>query len=599
MTDPVINDFSLRIATPNGTGSQTSNGIIFRTLFEMGLAASAKNLFPSNIQGLPTWYQIRVSPGGWQARREKWEVLVALNPATIDQDLRELSPGSVVIDNADYKRAPEAFAGFERYSIPLDALSRKNFTDAKLRPRLRNMIYVGVIAELFDLDVECMHETVRRTFNRKDAVVQANIEAIQVGIDFAKENFERRHPYRYRKAEQIAGKVAMEGNEAAGLGTIFGGCSVVAWYPITPASSLADAVIDHARKLRAGPNGERRIAILQAEDELAAIGMAVGAGWAGARAMTSTSGPGISLMGENLGLAYYAEVPCVVFDVQRVGPSTGLPTRTQQSDILQVVSLSHGDTRFPILFPATPTDAFELSWKAFDIAERFQTPTFVLSDLDLGMNTWICEAPAYPDRPFDRGKVLDDAALGKLERWGRYLDVDGDGVPWRTIPGKNQDPRAAFFTRGSGHSEYATYTEDDVVYQRNLDRLARKIENMGPHLPEPEIVMTSGKPTTGLIAFGSSDAAVRESLAAHPGAANYLRIRAYPFHPKVAEFIARHERVIVVEQNQQGQMAQLLRTAYPDAATRIQSACHYGGLPIAASFVDKALAGNLVKAEPR
>ncbi|MGE3166945.1 MAG: 2-oxoacid:acceptor oxidoreductase subunit alpha [Planctomycetota bacterium] len=596
MTDFVVNDFSLRIATPNGTGSQTSNGIIFKTLFEMGLAASAKNLFPSNIQGLPTWYQIRVSPGGWQARREQWEVLVALNPATIDQDLRELAPGSVVIDNADYNRTPEAFAGFDRYSVPLDTLSRKSFSDAKLRPRLRNMIYVGVIAELFDLDMECMHETVRRTFNRKDKVVAANIDAIQVGIDYAKENFTRQHPYRYRKANQTTGKIAMEGNEAAGLGTIFGGCSVVAWYPITPASSLADAVVDHARKLRTGPNGERRIAIIQAEDELAAIGMAVGAGWAGARAMTSTSGPGISLMGENLGLAYYAEVPCVVFDVQRVGPSTGLPTRTQQSDLLQVAYLSHGDTRFPILFPATPTDAFELSWKAFDIAERFQTPTFVLSDLDLGMNTWICDTPAYPDRPFDRGKVLDDEALGKLERWGRYLDVDGDGVPWRTVPGRNRDLRAAFFTRGSGHTEYATYSEDDKVYQRNLDRLARKIANMAPHLPEPEIVTTTGKPTTGLIAYGSTDAAVKESLASNPGKANYLRVRAYPFHPQVAEFVGQHERLIVVEQNQQGQMAQLLRAAFPAAATRIHSACHFGGLPIAASFVDAALAQTPAKA---
>lgn len=587
MPDLRVNDFSMRIATPNGTGSQTSNNIIYRTLLEMGLAASAKNLFPSNIQGLPTWYQIRVSPGGWQARSEDWQVLVALNAATLDQDLKELAPGSVVIDNTDFKRSDEVFEGFDRYSVPLDTLARKNIADAKLRPRLKNMIYVGVIAQLFDLDREALEAAVRGMFRSKEKVVASNLEAIELGVDYAESNFTRNHDLRFAKAEQTQGKIAMDGNEAAGLGTLYGGCSVVAWYPITPASSLAESVIAHAPRIRRQDDGTQHMAIVQAEDELAAVGMALGAGWAGARAMTSTSGPGISLMGENLGLGYFAEIPCVVFNVQRVGPSTGLPTRTQQSDLLQAAFLSHGDTRFPILLPSDPRDAFELSWKAFDIADRFQMPTFVLSDLDLGMNTWVSDPLEYPDQPMDRGKVLSDEQLEGLDEWGRYLDKDGDGIPWRTVPGLNQSPRAAFFTRGSGHTELATYSEDDQVYSRNLDRIQRKVAGLGAALPAP-ITKNEGS-DLGLMAYGTTDHAIVEALADRAPALSYQRIRAYPFHPDVAEFIEAHERIVVIEQNQQGQMAQLLRLEFPQHAPKITSECYYGGLPLSAAYVTRTL----------
>ncbi|MEE8141939.1 MAG: 2-oxoacid:acceptor oxidoreductase family protein, partial [Planctomycetota bacterium] len=425
MSDRVINNFSMRIATPNGTGSQTSNLILYMTLFHMGLAASAKNLFPSNIAGLPTWYQIRVSPQGYQGRREKWQILLALNPATVAQDLKEIEPGEVVIYNSDGKLAESMFEGLVTYPVPFDTLARKNISDAKLRPKLRNLIYVGVVAELFGLPLDSVKTAIHSLFRSKEQVVEMNWKAFELGIRYAREHLPKNDPYWFQAANQTEGKIYIDGNEAAALGTVFGGCTVVTWYPITPASSLAESLIPEFKRLRRDEDGRHRYAMVQAEDELAALGMALGASWAGARAMTSTSGPGISLMGENFGLGYYAEIPCVLFDVQRVGPSTGLPTRTQQSDLLQVAHHSHGDTRFPMLFPNGPTEAFELSWKAFDIADRFQIPIVVMSDLDIAMNNWVCEPLEYPDRPFDRGKILTEAELGKLEKWGRYLDVDG------------------------------------------------------------------------------------------------------------------------------------------------------------------------------
>lgn len=595
MGNSVVNDFSLRIATANGTGSQTSNNLIFRTLFRMGLAANTKNLFPSNIQGLPTWYQIRVSPEGYQVRSETWQVLVALNAATLDQDLKQLPKGQVVIDNADFKRADENFEGWIRYSVPFDTLARKEIADAKLRPRLKNMIYVGVVAELFGLDEDCLRESLTQIFRGKEKVVDINWQALQLGVQYVRDNFEKQDPYQLEKADQTAGKVAMEGNDAAALGVLYGGCSVVAWYPITPASSLADYLIGHAERLEK-ETGKRQLAVLQAEDELAAVGMALGAGWAGARSMTSTSGPGISLMGENMGLGYYAEIPTVIFNVQRVGPSTGLPTRTQQSDLLQAAYLSHGDTRFPILLPSDPKEAFELSWQAFDYAERFQVPVFVLSDLDLGMNAWVGDPPVYPDTPVDRGKVITDEKLQELETWGRYLDIDGDAIPWRSVPGRAKDPRSVFFTRGSGHNEMATYTEDPATYTRNLERLVRKIDSMGNALPAP-IAGGQSDASVGVIAYGSTDPALQEALTSFPGVFASLRIRGFPFHDDVRSFIDSKEHVVVVEQNQQGQMAQLLRSQYPDLASRIDSARYYAGLPISAEFVRGALEPHVTKAK--
>ncbi len=597
MPDSIVNDFSLRIATPNGTGSQTSNLIIFRALFHMGLAPSSKNLFPSNIAGLPTWYQIRVSPEGWQARRENWQVLLPLNPVTLAADLAECAPGTVVIDNADMKGVEESiFEGFIRYPVPFDQIARDGISDAKLRPKLRNLIYVGVVAELFGIPEASLRASIESVFSKKKAVADINFEAAMLGATYAREHLQKKDPYRLTSAEQTAGKILIEGNDATALGCVFGGCSVVAWYPITPASSVAEFLIGHFARVREkDADGANRYIVVQAEDELAAVGMAIGAGWAGARSMTSTSGPGVSLMSENLGLAYFAEIPVVVFDIQRVGPSTGLPTRTQQSDLLQVAFQSHGDTRFPMIFPTDPKEAFEFSCAAFNLAEHYQTPIFVMSDLDLGMNLWVSDELEYPEAPIDRGKLATDEVLAKSAEWGRYLDIDGDGVPYRTVPHKTTDPRTAHLTRGSGHDEQGRYSENPEVYARNLDRLARKIDGTVDRLPAPIAHAGEGS-GLGIIAFGTTDHAVREARAGMDSLVPYLRVRSWPFHASVADFVRNHERVVVIEQNQQGQLAQLLRIAFPELAPRIDSARYYGGLPLSAAFVRDAIEERMVKA---
>ncbi len=589
--DPVVNDFSIRVATPNGTGSQTSNLVIHRALIRMGLAASAKNLFPSNIAGLPTWYQIRVSPGGWQTMSPRWHILLPLNQATIGRDLRESLPGTVVIENSDWKTADSEFDGLCRYSVPFDQLARQ-IGDAKLRPRLKNLIYVGVVAQLFDIPMDQVREALESVFPGKDAVVDLNVEAAQIGFDFAAENLTKQDPYHYQGADQIDERILIDGNEAAALGAIWGGVSVVAWYPITPASSLAESLEKHIGRCReADPDGNNRFVVIQAEDELAAIGMALGAGWAGTRSMTSTSGPGISLMAENLGLGYYAEIPTVVYDVQRVGPSTGLPTRTQQSDLLQVAFHSHGDTRFPMLLPANPPEAFQFSCQSYDLAEKYQTPVLLLSDLDLGMNTWHSAPLPEPEQALDRGKIASDEQIAQLENWGRYRDVDGDGIPYRTIPGVTLHPDAAHLTRGSGHDEDAEYSESPEVYARNLDRLAKKIDGMVTDLPAP--ITIEGTDPLGIIGYGTTDFAIEEALDSLEATPSYLRIRSYPFHRQIEDFLTKHERIVVIEQNQQGQMAQLLRMQYPDLAARILSATYYGGLPLSAEFVKEAIENSL------
>ncbi len=590
MAEPIINDFSLRIATANGTGSQTSNLIIYRALFHMGLAPSSKNLFPSNIAGLPTWYQIRVSPKGWQARRDNWQVLLPLNPATLVDDLNECGPGTVVIDNANHKGGVDDawFEGKLRYSVPFDSVAREGISDAKLRPKLKNLIYVGVVAELIGIPKDSVRAAIESVFPNKPAVSDLNYEAAQLGMTYASENFTEACPYQVEPAEQTQGKIIIEGNDAAALGCLFGGVSVVAWYPITPASSLAESLIGHLHRIREkDADGKNRFIVIQAEDELAAVGMALGSGWGGTRSMTSSSGPGISLMSENLGLGYFAEIPTVIFDVQRVGPSTGLPTRTQQSDLMLVAFQSHGDTRFPMLLPANPQEAFEFSCQAFDLAEFYQTPIFVLSDLDLGMNLWVTDPPEYPEAPIDRGKLATDEVIANSKDWGRYLDIDGDGVPYRTVPQKTTDPRTAHLTRGSGHDEKGRYSESPEVYTRNLDRLARKIDGTVDRMPAP--ILTAGEGDVGLIAFGTTHYAMEEALDGLDKPLPYLRVRSWPFHEAVAEFIRAHERVVVVEQNQQGQLAQLLRIAYPKLAPKVESALYYGGLPLCASFVRGAI----------
>ena len=425
---------------------------------------------------------------------------------------------------------------------------------------------------------------------------QGAFDAAQLGYDYAKENFTEPCPFQVAPANQTEGKILIEGNDAAALGCVFGGVSVVSWYPITPASSVGENVIAHIARLRdKDDDGANRYAIIQAEDELAAVGMALGAGWAGARSMTSTSGPGVSLMSENLGLGYFAEIPTVVFDIQRVGPSTGLPTRTQQSDLMQVAFQSHGDTRFPMLLPGNSVEAFEFSCQAFDLAEFYQTPIFVLSDLDLGMNLWVSDPLEYPEKPMDRGKLATKEVLEKAANWGRYRDLDGDGVPYRTVPQKTTDPRTAHLTRGSGHDEDARYSEDPEVYSRNLDRLAKKIDGTVDRLPEP--VVTAGEGNVGLLAFGTTDDAVREALASMDSPLPYLRVRSWPFHDAVEDFLRSHDSVLVVEQNQQGQMLALLRIAYPELANRLLSARYYGGLPLCADFVRDAIENQLTAKE--
>ncbi len=581
--DPVLNDFSIRIATTNGTGSQTSNMVLHRALIRMGLAASAKNLFPSNIAGLPTWYQIRVSPDAWQTMSEQWQVLLPLNPATIGKDLKESSPGTVVIDNSDWKTADSQFEGFIRYPVPFDQLARK-IENAKLRPRLKNLIYVGVVAQLFEIPLDAVAGALGTIFPGKDSVIELNVDAAKIGFDYAAENLKKEDPWKYAPADQVGDKILIEGNEATALGAIWGGVSVVAWYPITPSSSVTESLEKHiARQREKDPEGRRRYVILQAEDELAAVGMALGAGWAGARSMTSTSGPGISLMAENMGLGYYAEIPTVIYDIQRVGPSTGLPTRTQQSDILQVAFHSHGDSRFPMLFPSSPEEAFSFSCQAYDLAEKYQIPVVFMSDLDLGMNSWISNPLQEPTRDFDRGKIATDEVVEKLEKWGRYRDVDGDGIPYRTIPGITLHPDIAHLTRGSGHDEDAQYSESPEVYAANLDRLARKIDGMVTDLPAP--IREDGDGSLGVIAFGTTDWAVQEAIASLKATPSYLRIRSYPFHEEVDSFISDHDQILVVEQNQQGQMAQLLRLNNPHNANKILSATYFGGLPLSALFV--------------
>ncbi|HIA26868.1 MAG TPA: 2-oxoacid:acceptor oxidoreductase subunit alpha [Planctomycetes bacterium] len=592
MPDRIVNDFSLRISTPNGTGSQSSNLILLHALTHMGLAANAKNLFPSNIAGLPTWYQIRISPEGWQSRSEEWQVLVPLNPATIGEDLAKSAPGTVVIDNSSWKTADSQFEGFIRYPVPFDVLARE-ISNAKLRPKLKNLIYVGVIAELFGIPEESLEAAIGSIFHSKEKVIALNLDAARIGMKYVREELEKVDPYNLEKADQIGDRILVDGNEAAALGCIYGGVTVVSWYPITPASSLAEFLISRIDPLREKDGDKNRYVVLQAEDELAAVGMALGAGWAGARSMTSTSGPGISLMSENLGFGYYAEIPCVVFDVQRVGPSTGLPTRTQQSDLLQVAFLSQGDTRFPMVIPSDPKEAFEFSWRAFDLADRYQIPLMVMSDLDLAMNLWVCDPLEEPDAPMDWGKLASDEILEKYETWGRYRDLDGDGIPYRTLPGVTTDPRTAHLTRGSGHDQDGNYSEDPVVYSANLDRLTRKIDGMVRDLPEP--VIEEHDAALGLIAFGTTDPCVQEVQANLPQRVSYLRIRSFPFHDSVGQFIDRHAKVLVVEQNQQGQMAHLLRMSYPQLAGRIASKTYFGGLPLTAEFVRSALDSVMVE----
>jgi 2-oxoglutarate ferredoxin oxidoreductase subunit alpha len=593
MTEPIVNDLTIQAATVNGSGSQTANLVLTRAIFKMGIPVAPKNVFPSNIEGLPTWYQLRVTPEGHMARKDRVDILVAFNAATWRDDLKTVMPGGVVIHEDSYSTA-DARDDLVYYSVPFAKLAKAKIPSDTLRKQLANMIYVGVVAGLLGIPWDAVEHGVRRQFLAKPKAVQVNLDAIKVGLDYWQDNFSKKDPYRLEPMTgKVDGKVLVEGNQAAALGALMGGVTVAAWYPITPSSSLCEYLIAYSDRFRADPvTGEKKIAIVQAEDELAAVGMAIGAAWAGARAMTSTSGPGISLMAEFAGLAYYAEVPVVIFDIQRIGPSTGLPTRTSQGDVGFAYTISHGDTKHLVLLPGSVEECYEFGRDAFDYADRFQTPVFVLSDLDLGMNLWMTPAFKYPEKPFDRGKVLSKEDLERLGgEWGRYLDVDGDGVTYRTLPGTDH-PAAGFFTRGSGHDEHARYTERADAYSRNMDRLNKKFETARKALPAPVIDETAESPV-GLIAFGSTHAAVveaREALAEAGRPVDYLRIRALPLSPEVAEFVRRHQRVYVVEQNRDGQMFDLIRLALPpDLVGRLHSIRHYDGQPIPADAVTEPI----------
>ena len=592
----VINDFSINVATVNGSGSQSANSVLLKSIFGMGVPVSGKNLFPSNIASLPTWYTIRASKDGYVARKRGAEVLVALNPDTAREDALALPPGGVAIyeENLNLKQYRDDVIF---YPVPLDKITASICPEAKLRKLVKNMVYVGVVAHLLSIDLEVVEHSLRKQFAKKQKVFDLNFGAVKAGRDYAVEKFTKRDPYFIERMDRTAGKIIIDGNAAAGMGAVFAGVTVVAWYPITPSTSLIEATTDLLKKFRVTPDGKATFAVVQAEDELAAIGMVLGAGWAGARSMTSTSGPGISLMAEFAGLGYYSEIPGVIFDVQRTGPSTGMPTRTQQSDLLSVAFLSHGDTKHVVLLPGNVKECFELAYAAFDLAERLQTPIFVLSDLDLGMNNWMSEPFDYPTTPQDRGKVLTAEDLKRLGSFARYRDVDGDAIGWRTLPG-TRHPKAAYFTRGSGHNDAAAYTEKPDEYVAVMERLSRKFENARKLVPAP-ITVKDGTSKIGFLAFGSTDFALRESLdqikKEYSQDVDYMRIRAYPFAHEIHDFVASHERVYVVEQNRDAQLLSLLKLDLPsDQVVKLRSILHYNGLPIDARTITEEFAAKEV-----
>ena len=591
--EPIVNDFSIHVATVNGSGSQTANTVLLRALFQMGIPVSGKNLFPSNIAGLPTWFTIRASKDGYIARRRENDILVVMNPETAAEDVAAMGPGSVIVLNESIKVPPIPGDRFV-YSVPMTKLMEPITTDVKLRRLVVNMVYVGVLGELLGLAEEEVERALDAQLGRKPKALALNHAAVRAGWEYAHANLEKRHPFRAAPMNATQGKILIDGNAAGALGAMFGGVTVVTWYPITPSSSLVESLIGYLDRFRKDPaTGEPTYAVVQAEDEISAIGMVLGAGWAGARAMTSTSGPGISLMAEFTGYGYYTEIPAVIWDIQRVGPSTGLPTRTAQGDVLFAHLSSHGDTKHPILFPSSVRDCYDFGIRAFDLAERLQTPVFVLSDLDLGMNNWMSDPFPYPEQPWDRGKVLGDRELAELSTFERYRDVDGDGIPFRTLPG-TKDPKGVYFTRGSGHDEAARYTEKPDAYQRGMDRLAAKYETARTLVPPP-VIEDQGR-RVGILAYGSSHWAVveaRDLLRKESGLeTDYLLLKALPFTDAVAAYVARHERIYVVEQNRDAQMASLLKMEYPEHAGRLRPVLHYDGLPIDARSVSVPIAAE-------
>jgi 2-oxoglutarate ferredoxin oxidoreductase subunit alpha len=579
-----LNDFVVRLANVNGTGSASANGLLMKAIFRMGIPVMGKNFFPSNIQGLPTWYEIRITKDGHLARAGHVDIMVAMNAETYQKDLNEVVPGGTLIYDSTWPRGSLlSRPDITIVGVPLARMCNEHFSNARARILMKNMAYVGALAALLDLDRDVITQLVEEMFASKKALIQSNMEAIQLGFDYVLENFECPLATRVEPMDKTSGHIMIDGNTAAGLGCVYAGATVGAWYPITPSTSLMDGFKTFAERFRKdSETGERNFCVIQAEDELSAIGIVLGASWNGARAFTPTSGPGLSLMSEFIGFAYFAELPAVLFDVQRVGPSTGMPTRTQQADILAAAYASHGDTRHVLLFPANPKECFELSVLAFDLADRLQTPIIVMLDLDIGMNDWMCEELKWDDsyRP-DRGKVLNSEELEEAENFYRYLDSDGDGIPYRTYPGVH--PKGAYFVRGSGHNKYGKYTEDADEYKEVVDRLCRKWETAAELIPAP-VIRKSSKPTDiAIVSVGSCDYAVTEAierLAERGISLDYLRVKAFPFGKVVEEFLDQHERIFVVEQNRDAQLKSLLtlETDYPKS--RMVSVLNYNGLPI-------------------
>jgi len=577
---------SLQVATVNGSGSQSSNTVLLRSIFQMGVPISGKNMFPSNIAGLPTWYTIRANKDGYIARKKEIDFLVAMNPETAREDVIALAPGAVVLYDEPLNLA-SVRSDLTFYSVPYDKIVAAVCSEAKLRKLVRNMIYVGVVARLLGIDMAEVEKAIRKQFARKVKAAELNLAAAKAGFDYAAASLTKQDPYFIQPMDKTTGKIIIDGNSAAALGCMFAGVTVVTWYPITPSSSLVETMIDYMKRYRINKEGKATFAIVQAEDELAAVGMVIGAGWAGARSMTATAGPGISLMAEFTGLGYYTEVPGVIWDIQRVGPSTGLPTRTSQGDILSTAFLSHGDTKHIMLIPSSVSECFTMAGEAFELAEQFQTPVFVMSDLDLGMNNWMSDPFPYPEKPITRGKVLSKEDLDRLGGFSRYKDVDGDGIGYRTLPGTDH-PGAAYFARGSGHNEKSAYSERPDDYEKNMERINRKFETARSHVPRPEV--HTGKSKVGIIAYGTSHWALieaRDQLRKEYNLeTDYLRVRAYPFTREVHDFVDQHERVYVVEQNRDAQMMSLLKLdVAPERVTRLRSVAHVHGLPLDARSV--------------
>lgn len=594
----IVNDFSIQIATINGSGSQSSNTVLMRAIFQMGVPVSGKNLFPSNIQGLPTWFTIRASKHSYIARKRDIDMLIAMNPQTAREDVQSLNPGAAVVYEQslglDTVRDDVIF-----YPVPFAELAKDVIHEPRLRKLLVNMIYVGVVGHLLSIEREEIQRAISKQFKAKAKAVELNVKAIDVGFEYAKNNLKKADALRVERMDETAGKILIDGNAAGALGAMFNGVTVVTWYPITPSSSLVESLIHYMKDHRIDKEtGKATFAVVQAEDELAAIGMVLGAAWAGARSLTSTSGPGISLMSEFVGLGYFAEIPAVIWNIQRVGPSTGLPTRTAQGDILSTYLLSHGDTKHLLLFPSSVQECFEFGGMSFDLAERFQTPVFVMSDLDLGMNIWMSDPFAYPEQPIDRGKVLDADELEKVSDWGRYKDVDGDGIPYRTLPG-TKHARAAYFTRGSGHNAEAEYTERPDDYLKLMDRLQRKFDTARKHVPAP-VIDVEERAEIGIIAYGTTHWAIVESRDQLKNEndlmVSYMRLRALPFNVELEAFVARYERVYVVEQNRDAQVMQLIKLELahrPELLSKLHSILNYDGHPIdARSVTEKLLASE-------